>query len=1527
MQQATCSDDDGQCHEHEHTRQVEKKSDTLVAHMFDKFSHVRMQTVPKLVVDICAGDHSVAKYYLRKYTDCVVLSLDIKPKEEALRTVPKHLHSRISYIQMNVQHLTDLDLAREVRKAWPHLSMQDCWHTHFSPDCTTMSTAERKTGRCSTAYRLPDGTPNPDAPQYRQNRVLQHDRVMNQVLQVLTVLGRKYPNMLITAENPVGAFKLQPQVKKMCDYNEGWRILDCHYCASADPKYDGGTMWPMKPTNILIKGGRSELKLPQCNFDCKYRIPNTNRHLVAIRIDERSHPAQTRVTGHMRHAIPTGLFDHISHSHVDSMFSDARDGDDNMVRNAPAGMHALIDESHAQQIAQSLANKFSTCTVQCKGCRQHINNVVATQSLATQAQWRLMHARYGHSSQERIGMKKLKGLHKVRCPTCLAAKLTRKAHTGSLLRASYALELVHSDLAEFRTTDVDGYKYAAIFVDDKTDRKWVYLLKNKSDYGEAFKLWLSEVGVPPSRVRSDWGGEYKSELENQFLKICLERGIWPEKSAPYNPQQNSKAERSIRSIVEMARSMLLHAKMDKQYWGYALRYACYLDMHLISSRTSKTPYEMWFGHEAVFDPPVFGSQVYFRHEERNEDKKLDPKGHKARFLGYPSGSPGYYVQNLDRPGSSVKVTNDVPISSFDEVTGMNDDETVIATQDDFELTVPDVNAEVVPDAIPLLGDDRTGIPQERIEYWHSFQKYAGLRRASLADTMPEEEVRSKILNEWKTQRLGAATAIATEIDNGTKYDSVRKRLRSNESRPIEVTAQPKAEAPVTNRKSTAKPKSNPISADLACEICSSPQDEMNMLICDECEKGYHRTCMSMTRLPAKAHGWVCHKCINPGMRITKYWNSDKTWHDGTVTMQYSHVDKGTDIEYDDGSREHTNLNHCRWKPIYDNTHAGIGYTGMYDRDIAYDWMSDDYFIGNIAAWCPKTHTDILKTNPTIKQKWLASEDKEWNTILSKDAIKIVPLQEVPRNAIFVGTKWAYRVKADGTLKSRLCVLGNTMPTADFDTSAPTPRLSSVRVLLKKAIEEDLEVRILDLQCAFLNAPARGQTYLRLPPGRNKKGYAALLLRNLYGSTHAPRAWHNMLHNWFVMNGFRSNPHDPCIYTRFTDGTYMHAIVHVDDICYIGSTAQVDKFKAEITKAFSIDDLGSLGVDPTAKRYLGIEIERKSDRFILHNKRLLQELIHNASKYDLPKTELVPIKDIRLSIDDCPQTDEDRAKVKGLPYRQLLGQIGYACLCSRNDCSYAYKEVSRFSNNFGIKHWNALLSLCAYLRDTIDTHVMHISKGGGMKLTAWSDADWNGQPDQHLSTTGWIIFLGDAPISWSSKTQRCTARSTAEAEYIAASSCAQEIVYLQMLTASIEHHTSTVPVFTNTGTEEDPGIIRRWREWVQQNGDTAHHFTDSLNAIANARMPPGWLQEALRHIKTHFHFVKQFILDRSISLEHCRGERNCSDIFTKGYGTSKTTTVNQRADAFKKHAKFCLGMRDWATTGPRQTATAAASMTH
>ena len=63
--------------------------------------------------------------------------------------------------------------------------------------------------------------------------------------------------------------------------------------------------------------------------------------------------------------------------------------------------------------------------------------------------------------------------------------------------------------------------------------------------------------------------------------------------------------------------------------------------------------------------------------------------------------------------------------------------------------------------------------------------------------------------------------------------------------------------------------------------------------------------------------------------------------------------------------------------------------------------------------------------------------------------------------------------------------------------------------------------------------------------------------------------------------------------------------------------------------------------------------------------------------------------------------------------------------------------------------------------------------GGDELTAFSDADWN-NAKLHLPTTGFIVFRGSNPISWACRTQRNTARSVGESEFISLSCCAQEL---------------------------------------------------------------------------------------------------------------------------------------------------------
>ena len=161
----------------------------------------------------------------------------------------------------------------------------------------------------------------------------------------------------------------------------------------------------------------------------------------------------------------------------------------------------------------------------------------------------------------------------------------------------------------------------------------------------------------------------------------------------------------------------------------------------------------------------------------------------------------------------------------------------------------------------------------------------------------------------------------------------------------------------------------------------------------------------------------------------------------------------------------------------------------------------------------------------------------------------------------------------------------------------------------------------------------------------------------------------MLYNWFKTHGFTPNEHDPCIYSRHThaDGTHsdaaetdphatvMHCIVHVDDIRYCGTTAQCEQFRREIEAddGFQIDYLGRLGVDEKAMRYLGIEVEQTKDSFILHNDTLIENLLKKAGLQNI-NHEDVPMRDIRLSAEDCPTDEKERAAMAQLPFRSLLG---------------------------------------------------------------------------------------------------------------------------------------------------------------------------------------------------------------------------------------------------------------------------------
>lgn len=66
------------------------------------------------------------------------------------------------------------------------------------------------------------------------------------------------------------------------------------------------------------------------------------------------------------------------------------------------------------------------------------------------------------------------------------------------------------------------------------------------------------------RGRSDWGGEFNSAKSIQWFK---DEGIAWEPSAPYTPQQNGKAERSVYTIMSAVRSVMKEKRLAKSSWN------------------------------------------------------------------------------------------------------------------------------------------------------------------------------------------------------------------------------------------------------------------------------------------------------------------------------------------------------------------------------------------------------------------------------------------------------------------------------------------------------------------------------------------------------------------------------------------------------------------------------------------------------------------------------------------------------------------------------------------------------------------------------------------------------------------------------------------------------------------------------------------------------------------------------------------------------------------------------------------------
>lgn len=200
------------------------------------------------------------------------------------------------------------------------------------------------------------------------------------------------------------------------------------------------------------------------------------------------------------------------------------------------------------------------------------------------------------------------------------------------------------------------------------------------------------------------------------------------------------------------------------------------------------------------------------------------------------------------------------------------------------------------------------------------------------------------------------------------------------------------------------------------------------------------------------------------------------------------------------------------------------------------------------------------------------------------------------------------------------------------------------------------------------------------------------------------------------------------------------------------------------------------------------------------------------------------------------------------YRSLAGSLQYLSF-TRPDLAFAINQLCQHMHQPSTANFTALKRVLRYIKGTLGFGI-HLTKGS-LCLQAFSDADWAGDQSDRRSTSGFCVFLGNSPVSWSAKKQPTVAHSSTEAEYRGLAHTSAELSFLRMLVKDLCIFLPSCPLI-----------------WC----DSVSDLSLASNPVFHART---------KHIEVDYHFVREKVLRRDLFVRYVSSDDNVADIFTKG----------------------------------------------